>query len=84
MKSEALFPNHKNMDLPFVIHAVGAAQKQARRKRDEGAVNTQVIYGAQGEGRLTVVDVIGKEAVEQSQKLADSIGIPLRVRVYEE
>ncbi len=34
--------------------------------------------------RLTVVDVIGKEAVEQSQKLADSIGIPLRVRVYEE
>ena len=52
MKSEALFPNHKNMDLPFVIHAVGAAQKQARRKRDEGAVNTQVIYGAQGEGRL--------------------------------
>ena len=54
MKSEALFPNHKNMDLPFVIHAVGAAQKQARRKRDEGAVNTQVIYGAQGEGRLTV------------------------------
>ena len=33
---------------------------------------------------LTVVDVIGKEAVEQSQKLADSIGIPLRVRVYEE
>ena len=34
--------------------------------------------------RLTVVDVRRKEAVEQSQKLADSIGIPLRVRVYEE
>lgn len=49
-----MFPNHKNMDLPFIIHAIGTAQKQVRRKRDEGALNTQVIYGAQGQGRLTV------------------------------
>ncbi len=34
--------------------------------------------------RLTVVDVIGEKAVEESQKVADSLGIPLRVRVYEE
>lgn len=54
MKSEAAFPNHKNLELPFVIHAIGAAQKQWRRKRDEGACNTQVIYGAQGEGKLFV------------------------------
>lgn len=54
MKSEAMFPNHKNMQLPFVIHAIGAVQKQSRRKRDEGACNTQIIYGAQGEGKLAV------------------------------
>ena len=54
MKSEAIFPNHANVDLPFVIHAIGSAQKQIRRKRDEGNVNTQIIYGESGEGRLTV------------------------------
>ena len=54
MRSEAIFPNHMDMDLPFVIHAVGAARRQLRRRRDEGAVNTQVIYGEKGEGRLTV------------------------------
>ncbi|MGN1134214.1 MAG: TIGR04100 family radical SAM protein [Oscillospiraceae bacterium] len=31
---------------------------------------------------FTVVDVIGKEEIEKSQKLADSIGIKLRVREY--
>ena len=54
MRSEAIFPNHKDMDLPFVIPAVGAARRQLRCRRDEGAVNTQVIYGEKGEGRLTV------------------------------
>lgn len=34
--------------------------------------------------RFTVVDVIGEEAVAASQKLADSLGIPLRVREYSE
>ncbi len=32
--------------------------------------------------RFTVVDVIGEENVKKSQALADSLGIPLRVRVY--
>ena len=32
--------------------------------------------------RFTVVDVIGEENVKKSQELADSLGIPLRVRVY--
>ncbi len=32
--------------------------------------------------RFTVVDVIGEENVEKSRKLAESLGIPLRVRVY--
>lgn len=31
---------------------------------------------------LTVVDVIGQEEIEKSQKIADSIGIKLRVRQY--
>ena len=34
--------------------------------------------------RFSVVDVIGEEKVEKSQALADSLGIPLRVRVYSE
>lgn len=32
--------------------------------------------------RFTVVDVIGEENVRKSQELADSLGIPLRVREY--
>lgn len=32
--------------------------------------------------RFTVVDVIGEEKVRESQKLAQRLGIPLRVRVY--
>lgn len=32
--------------------------------------------------RFTVVDCIGEENVRKSQELADSLGIPLRVRVY--
>ena len=32
--------------------------------------------------RFTVVDVIGEENVKKCQELADSLGIPLRVRVY--
>lgn len=32
--------------------------------------------------RFTVVDIIGEENVKKSQELADSIGIPLRVRAY--
>ena len=32
--------------------------------------------------RFTVVDCIGEENVRKSQELADSIGIPLRVREY--
>lgn len=32
---------------------------------------------------LSVVDIIGKEEVAKCQQLADSIGIPLRVRNYE-
>ena len=54
MKSEAMFPNHSNLELPFVIHAIGSAQRQSRRKRDEGNTNTHIIYGAQGEGQLKV------------------------------
>ena len=34
--------------------------------------------------KFTVVDVIGEEAVENSRKLAKSLGIPLRVREYSE
>lgn len=34
------------------------------------------------EAMLTVVDVIGAEEIEKSQKLAESIGIKLRVREY--
>lgn len=34
--------------------------------------------------RFTVVDVIGEENVKKSKKLAESLGIPLRVRVYSE
>ena len=34
--------------------------------------------------RFTVVSVIGTEAIEKSKKLADSLGIPLRVRQYQE
>ena len=34
--------------------------------------------------RFTVVDVIGEEAVENCRKLAESVGIPLRVRKYSE
>ena len=52
MKTDILFPNHKDLKLPFVIQAVGAGVGQPRRKRDEGAVNTQIIYGNTGEGRL--------------------------------
>ena len=33
---------------------------------------------------LSVVDVIGKEEVEKCQKIADDLGIALRVRVYSE
>lgn len=54
MKSEAMFPNHNGLDLPFVIHAIGASQHQCRRTREEGNDNIQLIYGAQGEGRLSV------------------------------
>lgn len=32
--------------------------------------------------RFTVVDVIGEENIRKSQELADSLGIPLRVRAY--
>ncbi len=32
--------------------------------------------------KLTVVDVISKEDIDECQKLCDSMGIPLRVRVY--
>ena len=38
MKSETMFPNHSNLELPFVIHAIGSAQRQLRRKRDEGKI----------------------------------------------
>lgn len=34
--------------------------------------------------RFSVVDVIGEENVRKSQELADSLGIPLRVREYSE
>ena len=34
--------------------------------------------------RFTVVDVIGEEKVKKSQELADTMGIPLRVRAYSE
>lgn len=34
--------------------------------------------------RFTVVSVIGEDAVEKCRKLADSLGIPLRVRQYTE
>ncbi|MCI7814756.1 MAG: TIGR04100 family radical SAM protein [Lachnospiraceae bacterium] len=34
--------------------------------------------------RFTVVDVIGEEKVKKSQELADSLGVPLRVRKYSE
>ena len=54
MKPEAMFPNHSNLELPFVIHAIGSAQRQTRRKRDEGNTHTHIIYGAQGEGQLKV------------------------------
>lgn len=54
MKSEAMFPNHNDIELPFVIHAIGTAQRQYRRKRDEGCCFAQVIYGETGEGRLSV------------------------------
>ena len=45
MKSEAMFPNHNDIELPFVIHAIGTAQRQYRRKRVEGFCFAQVIYG---------------------------------------
>ena len=32
--------------------------------------------------KFTVVDVISAEEIERCQKLADSMGIPLRVREY--
>lgn len=32
--------------------------------------------------RFTVVDCIGEENIRKSQELADSLGIPLRVRIY--
>lgn len=32
--------------------------------------------------RFSVVDIIGEENVKKSQELADSLGVPLRVRVY--
>lgn len=32
--------------------------------------------------RFSVVDIIGAENVQKSQEVADSVGIPLRVRVY--
>ena len=35
-----------------------------------------------GNVRFSVVDVIGKENIEKSKLLAESLGIPLRVRVY--
>ena len=31
---------------------------------------------------FTVVDVIGEEEIEESQRVADSVGVPLRVRTY--
>lgn len=31
---------------------------------------------------FTVVDVIGEEEIKQSQQVADSVGVPLRVRAY--
>lgn len=34
--------------------------------------------------KFSVVDVIGEEAVEKSKKVAEKLGIPLRVRVYSE
>lgn len=34
--------------------------------------------------RFSVVDIIGEENVKKSQQLADSLGVPLRVRVYSE
>ena len=34
--------------------------------------------------RLTVVDVIGQKAIEQSRALAQSLNVPLRVREYTE
>lgn len=34
--------------------------------------------------RFTVVDVIGEENVKKSRELADSLGVPLRVREYSE
>jgi hypothetical protein len=33
---------------------------------------------------FTVVDVISKEEIELAQMVADSVGIPLRVRTYTE
>lgn len=36
------------------------------------------------ETRFTIVDVIGKEAEEKSREIAQRIGIPLRVRHYQE
>ena len=32
---------------------------------------------------FTVVDVIGEEEIAAAQKIADKLGIPLRVRKYE-
>lgn len=54
MKPEAIFPNHANTELPFVIHAIGTSQKQGRRKREEGNANVHIIYGDSGEGKLTI------------------------------
>lgn len=34
--------------------------------------------------RLTVVDVIGEKAIEESRAVAQSVGVPLRVREYQE
>lgn len=34
--------------------------------------------------RFTVVDIIGREKVEESRRLAQRLGIPLRVREYSE
>ena len=33
---------------------------------------------------LTVVDIIGQEEIEKCQKIADEIGVALRVRPFEE
>lgn len=37
-----------------------------------------------GDVRFTVVDIIGREKVEESRRLAQRLGIPLRVREYSE